>query len=92
MAMTTATETQEDTMIHNLMPNAVQTPRTYASFGNAKAALLKAIEISGHGTDDVRWMIGVADDGRFAPVVIGGNDRAGLSNMDFIHIGVTVVG
>jgi len=93
MAMTTtATEIQGDTMIHEMTANTIQTPRTYSTFGNAKAKLIKAIEISGHKPDAVRWMIGVADDGRFAPVVIGANDRAGQSNMDFIHIGVTVVG
>ena len=79
-------------MIHNLMPNAVQTDRTYASFKNAVNALEVAITKTSHNIGDVRWTVGVADDGRFAPVVIGSNDRAGLSNLDFIHIGVTVVG
>ena len=71
---------------------AVTTQQTYATAANAEKALARVCAKLGRKHEDVRWMVGVALDGRFAPVVFGVNDKAGQPNMQFAFNGVMVIG
>ena len=66
----------------------IKTDRTYGSAANAVKALDRACERLGVTRDSLRWMVAVAEDGRFAPVVLYGGET---SNLRFAHVGVTVV-
>jgi hypothetical protein len=55
--------------------------RSYATQANAEKFILKTI-----GEQPVRWMVAVAPNGRFVPVVIG------IENVRFAHLGIVVVG
>ena len=50
--------------------NVITTTRTYKTPERAERALTDALERLGRTHDDVRWLIAVAKDGRFAPTVI----------------------
>ena len=72
--------------------NLLQTDRTYATAANAMKALVIASKKLGKDISDVRHLIAVNADGRFAPVVVGLNDSKGDSNNGFMFIGITWVG
>jgi hypothetical protein len=65
--------------------NIIKTTKTYATAANATKALAKMVNL-----DSVRWMIAVAEDGRFAPVVVFDTKRPELVGL--AHRSVTVVG
>jgi hypothetical protein len=73
------------------MANLIQTTKTYATAKNAEKALVKALCGNASSPDadqvlgEVRWLIAVAPDGRFAPVLVG------AKYVEFIHRGITVV-
>jgi len=62
----------------------LRTDRTYATRANAVRALVKA---TGGDLSGVRYVIAVAEDGRYAPVVVFRNPE----DLGLIHRGVTVV-
>ena len=74
--------------------NLIRTDRTYKTSANAEAALAKTLKRAGQWgarqteltLDNTRYLIAVAPDGRFAPVLVGAEYVA------FIHCGITVVG
>ena len=72
--------------------NLLQTDRTYATAANALKALVIACKKRGKDISDVRHLIAVNADGRFAPVVLGVNDKKNDSNNGFMFIGITWVG
>ena len=72
--------------------NLLQTDRTYATAATALQALVIACEKLGKDISDVRHLIAVNADGRFAPVVVGLNDRKNDSNNGFMFIGITWIG
>ena len=72
--------------------NLLQTDRTYATAANAMKALVIASKKLGKDISDVRHLIAVNADGRFAPVVLGVNDKKNDSNNGFMFIGITWVG
>ena len=72
--------------------NLLQTDRTYSTAANALKALVIACKKLGKDISDVRHLIAVSADGRFAPVVVGVNDRKDDSNNGFPFIGITWVG
>ncbi len=73
-------------------PTAITTTQTYASVANAEIALTRVCDKIGREHADIRWMVAVAGDGRFAPCVIGVTDKAGRSNITFAFNGVMVLG
>jgi len=72
--------------------NLLQTDRTYATAATALKALVIACKKLGKDISDVRHLIAVNADGRFAPVVVGVNDRKNDSNNGFMFIGITWIG
>lgn len=75
--------------------NLLRTDRTYKTQLNAYAALLvacKKLGIANEGDTvvphEVKYLIAVNADGRFAPVVL----KTNAGDLMFPHIGVTVVG
>ena len=69
--------------------NLIRTAKTYKTADNARKALHNLFQQPGVMTDpltDVRYLIAVAPDGRFAPVLVG------QQYIPFIHAGITVVG
>jgi len=72
--------------------NLLKTDRTYPTAATALRALVIACKKLGKDISDVRHLIAVSEDGRFAPVVVGVNDRKNHSNNDFLFSGITWVG
>lgn len=72
--------------------NLLKTDRTYSTAANATKALGIACKKLGKDVADVRYLIAVKEDGRFAPIVIGVTDGNGESNNHFVFAGVTWVG
>ena len=75
--------------------NILKTAQTYKTQANAKKKLADELHDIGYTPEDtmVRWVIGAAENGRFAPIVIlpAANDiRTDL--MSLAHRGITVVG
>ncbi len=73
-------------------PTSATTTQTYASVANAERALTRVCDKIGRAHADIRWIVAVAADGRFAPCVIGATDKAGRSNVTFAFNGVMVLG
>lgn len=73
------------------MANLIRTARTYATYQNAEAALRRAagdIDLA-----DLRYVIAVTPEGRFAPAVLWSQPH--LNNYDtlgFAHLGISVIG
>ncbi len=61
--------------------NLIRTTRTYGTVANATNSLKRA----GIDLDTDRWLIAVAPDGRYVPVLVG------VQYVPFIHRGITVV-
>lgn len=59
--------------------NLIRTRVTYLTYRNAEAALIKTLANSGMTLADVRYLIAVNEEGRFAPVLVGNQ---------FIHFAV----
>ena len=73
--------------------NLLRTNRTYATYGNAVAALRRACTKLHVDIDSVRYVIAANGAGRFAPaVLIRNEDGERLPDIAFIHIGITVIG
>lgn len=51
--------------------NLIRTKRTYATAAKAEVRLMNVLSQYGMTMNDERWMIAVAPDGRFAPVLVG---------------------
>jgi hypothetical protein len=64
--------------------NIIRTAHTYKTVENAKQGLSRAA--GGRDIETMRYLIAVAPDGRFAPVLVG------VEYLGFIHVGITVVG
>lgn len=71
--------------------NIITSTRTYATPANAEKQLTKILGNMGLSTDNVRWLIAVAKDGRFVPAVM--LDRAHPEyTLPLVHNGVMVIG
>lgn len=66
--------------------NLVRTERTYKNQKNAEGHLVDVLASTGKTLDDVRYLIAVTPDGRYAPVLVG------MEYILYVHCGVTVVG
>jgi len=62
--------------------NLLKTAKTYKTAANA----LKALEAKVGDLAGVRYLIAVADDGRYAPVLVG------VAYIPYAHADITVVG
>ena len=71
--------------------NLLKTDRTYATADNAIKALVIAANKLGKDISDLRYIIGVAENGRFAPVVVGVNGVEGRTNNELAFLGVSWV-
>lgn len=77
--------------------NMLRTDRTYKTAKNAEKALERAAATMGLDVARLRYVIAVAADGRYAPVVLMGGSGlatsptgAATSLIAFAHLGVTV--
>ena len=66
----------------------LKTDKTYASRANAVRALTQAADKLGGSLSDLRYVIAVNEDGRYAPVVMV---HSQMQLLAFAHIGITVV-
>lgn len=67
--------------------------RSYATVANAEKAIEKALGKMKHlsGMDDVRYLVGVAPDGRYVPVVVPNSNQL-IYARTFADLGIMVVG
>ena len=69
--------------------NIIRTQRTYKTVANAEKALKTACEKIGlQDAKNIRYLIAVAPDGRFVPVVQTQYDPAKIS---LVHEGITIM-
>jgi hypothetical protein len=65
--------------------NCIRTTKTYKTAKNAEKHLVEVLSSTNKTLDDVRYLIAVSPDGRFAPVLVGDE------YLVYVHCGVTVV-
>lgn len=69
--------------------NLLQRSKTYKTYANAEKALDKVLAPAGLDLSSVRYMISckpTPEGFRFAPVLVG------VDYVQFVHVGITVVG
>ena len=72
------------------MANLITTKRTYATMGNALAALDRAADKMNVQRDYFRYMVAIAADGRYAPTVLLGSKDMHLA-LPLVNMGIMVV-